>query len=66
MKNLILIITFSLSSMIYAQENTSDTITIYDTLYYDNGYKITQDVSFSLSKAGKKTHPLRYYCVFTT
>tara|TARA_B100001758_G_C18013031_1_gene404074 strand:- start:163 stop:444 length:282 start_codon:yes stop_codon:yes gene_type:complete len=37
MKNLILIITFSLSSMIYAQENTSDTITIYDTLYYDNG-----------------------------
>ena len=37
MKNLILIISFSLSSMIYAQENTSDTITIYDTLYYDNG-----------------------------
>ena len=23
--------------MIYAQENASDTITIYDTLYYDNG-----------------------------
>ena len=37
MKNLILTITFSLSSMIYAQENASDTITIYDTLYYDNG-----------------------------
>jgi hypothetical protein len=37
MKNLILIITFSLSSMVYAQENTADTITLYDTLYYDNG-----------------------------
>ena len=37
MKNLILIITFSVSSMIYAQENASDTMTIYDTLYYDNG-----------------------------
>lgn len=37
MKNLILIITFSVSSMMYAQENTADTITLYDTLYYDNG-----------------------------
>jgi len=37
MKNLILIITFSVSSMIYAQENTADTITIYDTLFYNDG-----------------------------
>lgn len=37
MKNLILIITFSVSSMVYAQKNTADTMTIYDTLFYNDG-----------------------------
>tara|TARA_R100001440_G_scaffold46725_2_gene66453 strand:+ start:13946 stop:14251 length:306 start_codon:yes stop_codon:yes gene_type:complete len=44
MKNLILIITFSLSSMIYAQDEIvypdtiiGDTMIIYDTLFYDDG-----------------------------
>ena len=44
MKNLILIITFSLSSIIYAQDEivyhdaiVGDTMIIYDTLFYEDG-----------------------------